>query len=368
MINDCIRIGIREKSTSMKSLSSKAYRQLSQYDVAVCYRLTAISRAAGILKNYRRSLRKNSQTRVPQAKRLSLVDCYGFRIKGKRLRLTLRAHQHAYIELNAYTLKALGDNFLRSVTLTSESLSVTYSRDVEELRPKGLMGIDSNLDNVTTASSDGEVQRFDLSGTTRIKEAYKEVKSHLRRNDVRIKRTVFRKYGSLQRNRIWWILNNVSASVVKQAKVKELGIVMEEITGIRRLYRKGNGQGRLFRSRLNSWSYHELQREIEYKARWEGIPVVYVTAWGTSAKCSTCGSKTFPNEDRTLSCSKCKTTVDRDVNAARNILAKGALRFGADGFAGEAVKGNETRTPIPGVDAGQLTTEARMWAEESAEP
>jgi transposase len=42
----------------------------------------------------------------------------------------------------------------------------------------------------------------------------------------------------------------------------------------------------------------------------------------------------------------CKTTVDRDVNAALNILAKGALRFGADGFAGEAVKGNETRTPI----------------------
>jgi putative transposase len=123
------------------------------------------------------------------------------------------------------------------------------------------MGIDSNLDNITAASSDGKVQRFDVSRTTRIREAYKEVKSNLTRNDVRIKRLVFRKYGSLQRNRTWWILNNVSASVVKQAKVKELGIVMEDIRGIRKLYRKGNGQGRRFRSRLNSRSYRELQRE-----------------------------------------------------------------------------------------------------------
>jgi len=135
---------------------------------------------------------------------------------------------------------------------------------------------------------------------------------------------------------------------------------MEDIKGIRRLYGKGNGQGRRYRSKLNTWSYHELQRQIEYKARWEGIPVTYVAAWGTSAKCSICGSKTFPNEDRSLYCPKCKTTVDRDVNAARNILAKGALRFGADGFADEAVKGNETMTPILGVDANQLNSEAKI--------
>jgi hypothetical protein len=49
-------------------------------------------------------------------------------------------------------------------------------------------------------------------------------------------------------------------------------------------------------------------------------------------------------------------------------LAKGALRFGADGFAGEAVKGNETQTPILRVDANQLISKARTSAEESIEP
>src|SRR5580658_6858209 len=34
------------------------------------------------------------------------------------------------------------------------------------------------------------------------------------------------------------------------------------------------GRGRDFRSRMNSWPFHELKRRVEYKAVWEGVPVV----------------------------------------------------------------------------------------------
>ena len=49
---------------------------------------------------------------------------------------------------------------------------------------------------------------------------------------------------------------------------------------------------------------------------------------GTSVKCSICGSRMarIPEENRTLKCRSCGFTVDRDVNAARNILARG-VRF-----------------------------------------
>jgi putative transposase len=135
---------------------------------------------------------------------------------------------------------------------------------------------------------------------------------------------------------------------------------MENIRGIRRLYRRGNGQGNDYRARLNSWSFYELQRQIEYKARWEGIPVAYVAARGTSVNCSICGSRTYPNGQRTLHCSRCGISVDRDVNAARNILAKGGgVRFTPDGppeVRREAVKGNEATTaPILRADGGKVT-------------
>jgi putative transposase len=114
--------------------------------------------------------------------------------------------------------------------------------------------------------------RFDLSEATRIKGAYREVRSHVRRNDARIGKQVGRKYGTLQRDRGADPSPDEQA-VVDRARDRRLGIVIEDLKGIRRLYRKGNGQGRNYRYRLNSWSYRELQRQIEYKARWEGIPV-----------------------------------------------------------------------------------------------
>jgi putative transposase len=112
----------------------------------------------------------------------------------------------------------------------------------------------------------------------------------------------------------------------------------------------------LYRARLNSWSYYEIQRQIEYKAKWEGIPVVYVAARGTSVNCSTCGARTYPNERRGLYCARCRTTVDRDVSAAGNILAKGALRFGANGPPGEAMVAEREQseaTLIRTVDGGK---------------
>ncbi|HEX8867429.1 MAG TPA: zinc ribbon domain-containing protein, partial [Lentzea sp.] len=63
----------------------------------------------------------------------------------------------------------------------------------------------------------------------------------------------------------------------------------------------------------------------EYKAGWYGRDVIVVDRWFPSSKlCSACGALTtaIPLQVRTWTCS-CGTTHDRDVNAARNILAAG---------------------------------------------
>ena len=109
---------------------------------------------------------------------------------------------------------------------------------------------------------------------------------------------------------------------------------------------------------MNSWSYGELQRQIEYKARWEGVKVIYVVARGTSAKCSTCGSKLNPNRHRTLYCPKCSITVDRDENAAKNILSRG-LRFGLIALLGEAMMGEPPQGAILRVDGSELSHEPK---------
>ena len=49
MVNDSIRIGLLNDASSLRRLSLLSYNQLAHYDSPSCYKLCAISRAAGIL-------------------------------------------------------------------------------------------------------------------------------------------------------------------------------------------------------------------------------------------------------------------------------------------------------------------------------
>jgi putative transposase len=356
MLNNCIRIGLAENTTSLKSLSIKAYSQLADYQVPSYYKLCAISGATGILRNYRKAKRKGRQVNEPYARRLQLTTCYGFKVIDGCLLVPFKPNQPIHIALNRHALEALSEPniTIRSFTLTEKTLSIAFAKTVETITPLGLVGIDRNLNNVTTADSTGLIEQHNLSRATEIKAVYRQVKSHVIRNDQRVRKSVFQKYGVKQRNRVQQILHHASKQIVLEAKRNQFGIVMEKLTGIRKLYRKGNGQGRDYRGMMNSWSYAELQRQIEYKAAWEGIPVIYVNPNGTSVKCSICGQRTKPEENRQLKCRSCGFSVDRDVNAARNILARG-MRFAPFASASEAMVQEPQRRVILKVDADELT-------------
>jgi putative transposase len=268
-----------------------------------------------------------------------LTDCYAFKIVDGKLRLPTKSRCYEYIPLNHYVLKSISGYTVRSVTLTACTLSIAFSKETVVADPKGLIGIDRNLNNVTTATTEGETTIYDLRKATKIKDDVRQVNRGFKRNDHRIRQRIYAKYGRIQRNKVNWMLHNVSAKIVKEAKEKQFGIVMENLKGIRKLYRKGNGQGRNHRGKMNSWSFYELQRQIEYKAKWEGIPVIYVQAAKTSSVCVTCGSPIIECTERKVYCPNCNRMVDRDENAALNIVMAG-LRFSLKGEAKEAVRGN----------------------------
>ena len=72
------------------------------------------------------------------------------------------------------------------------------------------------------------------------------------------------------------------------------------------------------------WS--EFVRQLEYKARWYGRELVGIDRWYPSSKtCSACGhvQGKMPLSVREWTCPECGTIHDRDINAARNILAAG---------------------------------------------
>jgi len=65
----------------------------------------------------------------------------------------------------------------------------------------------------------------------------------------------------------------------------------------------------------------ELRRQLEYKSAWHGRELVAVDRWApTSKTCSNCGQvHDMPLDKRLMECD-CGNTMDRDHNAAINIL------------------------------------------------
>lgn len=161
-----------------------------------------------------------------------------------------------------------------------------------------------------------------------------------KRNDVRVRKPLARKHGQRRRNRIHQLLHKVSNDILLKAKKQRAAVVFEDIRNIRRLYLHGNHQTRGYRFRMNSWPFHELKLQVEYKAAWEGIPVIQLNVKdtrGTSKLCPRCGKRTQEAGRRDIShrrqlwCGECERWIDRDVVAAMNIAYKGRAFLSCNG-------------------------------------
>jgi putative transposase len=371
MVNECIDAGIVSDATSLNRLSKLMYSTLSDRhtDTPSYYRLCAISHAAGILANRKKSIKRGLLPRKPYASRPFLISCYGFKIEEGVLRIPVGNRQYHEIPLNNYVRKVLSDPSLviRSFTLSANTLSICYSKEVQEIECSKTVGVDRNLRNLTIGDNT-KITHYDLSKAVDIAENTRSITRSFKRNDVRIRRKVYAKYGQRRKNRTIQLLHHVSKAVVQQATEAKTAIAFERLTYIRRLYQKGNYQGKSYRSRLNDWSFAEIKRLISYKAAWEGIPVIQLSkseTRGTSQACPRCGKKItqVDRKIRQLWCAECKRWMDRDVVAAVNISIKGRSRFErSKGLAGEAMvqEPGSNEPVILKVDASKLTLKYKL--------
>ena len=77
---------------------------------------------------------------------------------------------------------------------------------------------------------------------------------------------------------------------------------------------------------ISDAGWAEFVRQLKYKSLWYGRELVGIDRWYPSSKrCSDCGHTVakMPLSVREWTCPECGTIHDRDVNAARNVLAAG---------------------------------------------
>jgi putative transposase len=95
-------------------------------------------------------------------------------------------------------------------------------------------------------------------------------------------------------------------------------LVMEDIQ-VKQLVDKS---GKKLRMRLHDVAFHELRSIMEYQLNKYGRKLILVNPAFTSKTCARCGyvKKDLTLADRVFVCPRCGWTVDRDYNAALNLL------------------------------------------------
>jgi putative transposase len=356
MVNDAIRLCLAENIRGRLKLRNRIYKEFQgRYGLVSCFPYSVAEVAWSIVKKHKRWQRK------PYAKRLMFkMDADNFSLNYSVLSLPFKRGERVLIPLRygAYQRSFLLDKTLKrgSITITESSIVIAFSKETRQEEPSRKVGYDINEKSIV--GSDGT--QYDLSEVARLHTLYGVRRSEFYErhpNDRRLKR----KFASSRREkeRVSQVLHRIATLVVEKARANNEAVILERLKGIRYAHQKGNGEGKARRRRIALWPFRKLQSYIDYKAKWAGVQVDYVSPSYTSKKCNVCGSinRNLKVADRSWLC-PCGAKLDRDLNAAINIERRGKIRCLGEAHPGargtdEAVKGNEMTTPILRAEASK---------------
>ncbi|WP_329142111.1 RNA-guided endonuclease InsQ/TnpB family protein [Streptomyces sp. NBC_00670] len=180
------------------------------------------------------------------------------------------------------------------------------------------VGIDAGITSLVTLSTGEKIAnpRHERRDRARLTRAQRELsrKAKGSTNREKARRRVAKVHARIADRRRDF-LHKLSTRLVRENQT----VVIEDLT-VRNLLKNG----RLARA-ISDAAWTELRMMLEYKCAWYGRDLVVIDRWFPSSKlCGNCGTvrEKLPLNVREWTC-ECGTVHDRDVNAARNILAAG---------------------------------------------
>ena len=244
--------------------------------------------------------------------------CYpqmGFRINGNHLKVTpfgeikLKLHRPINGEVKTLVLKRESSGKWFAI-LTAEGKVQTC-----QVNHGVKVGVDLGLSKLAVVS-DGSI----IANPRHIKKHERKIavlgsrlskKKKGSRNRVKAKVKLARVYEKLANSRLDFLHKTSQDLVCKYSLIS-----------LENLNIKGMVQNR-FGKQINDAGWGMLASMLCYKAESAGCRVVFVTPEGTTQQCSRCGI-TVPKTlaDREHRCPNCGLFLDRDLNAAHNILKR----------------------------------------------
>ena len=210
-------------------------------------------------------------------------------------------------------------------------VSFLVEEEIVPLPPTGAaIGLDMGVSALVTLSTGEKITnaKHQALGQRRIRKAQKALarKQNGSKNREKARRKLARAHTHIADQRLDG-LHKLSTRLIRENQT-----VCVETLAVKPLVRNH----RLAQA-ISDASWSELVRQLEYKAAWYRRTLVKIDKWYPSTKrCSACGHilDSLPLAIRQWTCPACDMRHDRDINAAKNVLAAGL----AVNACGEAIR------------------------------
>ena len=217
------------------------------------------------------------------------------------------------------------EKYIHSVTLTKIStekyyLSILIDYNINQKENiDSVIGLDLGIKDFIIDSNGNryENKHFYKNNERKIKklnkQLFKKQKGSNNRNKTRIK--LAKVYGKISNQRNTY-LHQITSKLVNENQV----ICIEDLNV------KGMMQNHKLAKSIQELSLYEFRRQLEYKCKWYGRQLIIIDRFYPSSKvCHNCGYiyKDLKLSEREWVCPHCKSKIDRDYNAAQNILDEG---------------------------------------------
>ena len=217
------------------------------------------------------------------------------------------------------------EKYIHSVTLTKTStnkyyLSICIDYDIRQKKKLDtVIGLDLGIKDFIVDSNGNryENKHFYKNQEKKLKKLQRQLskkqKGSNNRNKLRIKLSkVHEKIKNQRQN----YLHQITSKLVNENQV----ICIEDLNV------KGMLQNHKLSKSIQELSLFEFRRQLEYKCRWHGRQLIVIDRFYSSSKtCHNCGYiyKDLRLSEREWICPYCGEIIDRDYNAAQNILDEG---------------------------------------------
>jgi len=305
-IKDFMDLSIKNKTTSGTKLHHLGYREIvSKYQLPACIVHQARNKASEIIKSWKtnkRRLHKNISMPEPRAQRIRFDNVVFNVIKTENKEFQFWAsilvakRNRIYIPLivnsewqKTYLNDLLSNKYKKgSADLVKKEgeyfIHIVIKKEANFGRKENYnpIGIDIGINNLAVVNFNGKSKFFNGQRAIATKKHFNQVKSIYQvRNNLKMLEKI---KGNEQRY-FSHINNEISSQIILQAKkIENPVIVMEDLTHIIKNTKVRKKQRYIYQT----WAFRKLQNMIQYKAIWEGIPVVYIQPQYTSQVCPKC--------------------------------------------------------------------------------